>query len=262
VYMKEAVANVMAAARSVGDVTEYGYTPGTCFLAAFIQPRGAVSMNVPMEAGKSYVFLGGGSKDADDVDIEILDSRGKVVAKDDDVDPTPVVRFTPPRAGKYTLRLTLFKADSACFCAVAILQRGGYDIPIRNLADATNDLIGFCNDVWRSGKIRMKFHDSDNQWAIYGSIIKEGTNVSITNLHPGEGTVAVIAAGDGIAEDIDVAVLDENNRVIKEDTRDDASAVVVCHTDADTSYGIRTQLSKSRKKGASFVLTAVLDLSR
>jgi len=123
-------------------------------------------------------------------------------------------------------------------------------------------LIGFCNDVWNSGKIKMKFHDSDNQWAIYGSIIKEGTSVSITNLHPGDGAIAVISAGDSIAEDIDLFLLNDDNRAIKEDTRDAASAVVVYHTEADTSYGIRTQLSKSRKKGASFVLTGVLDVSK
>ena len=151
VHMKEAVANVMVSAKTLGDLTEYGYAPGTCFLAAFIQRRASVSMNIPMDADTSYIFLGGGSKDADDVDIEVLDSRGRAVARDDDADATPVVKFTPVRSGKYTLRLTLFKADSACFCAVAILQRGGYTVPIQNLADATNDLIGFCNDVWSSG---------------------------------------------------------------------------------------------------------------
>jgi len=125
VYMKEAVANVMAAAKGVGDLTNYGYMPGTCFLAAFVQPRGAVNMNIPLDADTPYLFLGGGSKDADDVDIQILDSRGKVVAKDDDTDATPVVRFTPARAGKYTLRLSLYKADTACFLSVAILLAAG-----------------------------------------------------------------------------------------------------------------------------------------
>jgi hypothetical protein len=260
VYMKEAVAGVMSSARTIADLGEFGYVSGTCFLGAYLEPRGFSSMTVPMEEGVTYLILGGGDSDARDVDIQLVDSRGQVVAKDDDADATPLVEFTPPFAGKYTIRLTLFAADRGSFCATAILRRNGYDVPVRNLVDATVHLIAQCEAVWRAVPGQVGFHVSENQWAVYGAILEQEGSTTITNMDPGTRRLAFVSAGDDIAEDIDLWLLDAIDRTLAEDIDADPRPVIVHNTRAGANYGVRTKVARSQRQGASLVLTAVLEV--
>lgn len=260
VYMTEAVANVMAGAKAVSDFSEYGYTPNTCFLAAFLKQRGSAAMNVPMERGTAYMILGGGDSDATDVDIDVTDEAGRVVARDNKDDGSPVVLFTPARSGKYAVRLTLWSGARSSFCAMAILQRGGYDVPVRNLSAATANLIAYCESVDSSTSRTVRFHDSDNQWAIYGTVLRQGEGTDITNIRPANDDLVFVSAGDTVARDIDLFLLDDGGRTIGQDIDADANPLIVHRANGFTSYGLRTKVITSSGGGATLVLTAVLEI--
>jgi hypothetical protein len=81
--------------------------------------------SVNLEAGVSYRFLAAGDKDARDVDLEVLDSEGKVVARDELEDPTAVVNYKAEKDGKYLVRIRLYASrdDLPCVCLSAMMVK-------------------------------------------------------------------------------------------------------------------------------------------
>jgi hypothetical protein len=258
-HMTQAVGRVMGSVRLASNISDYGYDNGICIMAAFLRPGATVAFNRPLERGERYMILGGGDDDVEDLDIEVLDSSGDVVAKDDKVDAAPVVEFTAPRSGQYTIRQRLYKASVGCFCVVAVLRKGGFDVPIRNLVSASSRLIAFCNAVDRNTSGSVAFHDADNQWAIYGSILRQGEDTTITNITLGGGQRCLLAAGDENSSDIDLFVLDSDGDVIGQDTDADATPIVKHKARAGASYGLRVKNVKAG--GATLVLAAILKVS-
>jgi hypothetical protein len=60
---------------------------------------------VRLQAGRPYIFQGACDQDCTDVDMELLDARGTSLVSDVATDDRPVLRYTPQRAGDYTVRL-------------------------------------------------------------------------------------------------------------------------------------------------------------
>lgn len=79
---------------------------------------------VSLVAGADYRFVGGCDMDCNNVDLELLDAAGTVVASDTLPDDFPVVTFTPPAAGVYTVRTHLRTCEvEPCMVAVRALTR-------------------------------------------------------------------------------------------------------------------------------------------
>ena len=81
---------------------------------------------VQLVAGKPYRFLAAGDGDATDVDLEILDPSGNVVAQDAEKDPTATVDFTPRMGGKYTVRVRLYASNAnndPCLCMAVMMTK-------------------------------------------------------------------------------------------------------------------------------------------
>jgi hypothetical protein len=80
---------------------------------------------VPLAAGETYRFIAAGDNDAKDVDIEILDSNNKVMAKDTATDPTATVDFKCKTTGNYLVRIRLYESDenAPCVCAAIMMTK-------------------------------------------------------------------------------------------------------------------------------------------
>lgn len=80
---------------------------------------------VQLTGGKSYRFLAAGDNDAKDVDLEVLDANGKVVAQDSETDPTATVDFTPNATGRYLVRIRLYGSDNnlPCVCLGIVMSK-------------------------------------------------------------------------------------------------------------------------------------------
>lgn len=256
--MTEAVTRVMAGARGLTNASDYGYDKDICVLAAFLREKGKAEFNRSFTRGEKYALVGGGDNSAEDVDIEILDSKGKVVASDTKTDAIPVVTFTAPSTGTYTVRLTLYKGRPS-FCAAVILRDGGYDIPVRNLSTALANLIVRCNAIDRATSDTVTFHDVANQWAMFGTVLSEDTDLKITNIDLGTGKRCVLAVGDGNARDLDLFLLDRDGDTVAKDIDPDAIPTIFYTARNFRSAGVKIKNESSN--GKTLVLTAFLALN-
>ena len=71
-----------------------------------------------LEAGKKYRFLAAGDADAKDVDLEIRNADGKLMAADKFADPEAIVDFAPESTGKYKISVRLFASRNDLPCVV------------------------------------------------------------------------------------------------------------------------------------------------
>ena len=254
--MTQAVGRVMGSVRRIGDNTSFGYDDGICIMAAFLRPGANIDFTRPLVGGQEYVILGGGDFDVEDLDIEIFDPYGRPLTRDVLNDPAPIVRFFAPATGIYTLRQKLFKARTGSFCVVAVLRAGGFDVPVSNLLVATTNLIDFCTRVNQNRGGGVVFHDAENQWAIFGSVLRPNEATTITRLALGQGRRVIVAAGDNNAADIDLFVLDQAGNTVVKDDESDATPIADIQVHGVNSAGLRLHNVQSR--GPALVLSAFL----
>lgn len=256
---------VSSATRVMGPIqkltkdTNYGYCEGICLLAAFLTDKEEVTFNRWFDKGKQVAILGGGDDGVQDLDIVITDKAGKRVAADVMDDPSPVVEFTPSETASYSITVKMAKSGkNGGFATVGILVRGGYSVPVENLAAALTNLILQCEDINNKTRRDVSFTCGNNQWCVFGSIVAMGGDLTVEKLTPGGGDRVLIAGGDRTTTDIDLALLNSKGGVIKEDTDEDAIPRIVFQSQRNTNYGFKVKNMKSR--GASLILTGMLTI--
>ena len=255
--LTESSTRVLGAIKRVTETTKYGYVDGICFLSAFLHKGQDVKFTRDFEAGVKYAVVGGGDDGTKDLDVYILDADGNEVAKDELADNIPVVEFTPRRAGRYTIKVVMFDSGSkGGFGTVGVLKVGGFEVPVRNQATALANLVTEANKVDRQVKEQVLFGSGNNQWAVYGSIIPSGSDLTIENITPGAGRQVWVTGGDTTVEDIDLFLSDAAGRLLMKDEDDDARPLLDYRTKPDQRYSIR--IKNVRSRGASLVLVATL----
>ncbi|GEM_PF-1185445 len=258
VRMTESVARLMDSARLLGDRTSFGYDGNISILSAFLRTDAEVKLTRHFNAGTRYLVLGGGDNQAGDLDIQVLDSDGRMVAEDRLTDAAPVVDFTPTRSGTYTLRVHLYSGKPS-FCTVAILRDGGFTVPVNNVVTALHGLILRCNAVDRMTPTDVTFHDAPNSWAMVGGAFAPGEAQSITHMNLGTGKRVMLSSADSNAIDIDLHVLNEKGEVRAKDEDADPNPIVSVTVNNATDAGLK--ISNVRSNGRSLVLTAFLDVA-
>jgi hypothetical protein len=239
----------------------YGYVNGICFLSAFLHTGREAKFYREFEAGVPYLLAGGGDNGTKDLDLYIIDQDGQVVAKDELTDNFPVVRFTPTRSARYIIRMVMHDAGpNGGFGSVGILRRNGIEVPVRNQAAALAGLIDEANKVDRLVPETVLFSSGEGQWAVYGSILAGGADMTINSLTPGRGTRYWVCGADDTADDVDLYLYDRNDRLIKKDERiDPPRPRLTYQTAADEAYGVRIRNVQSRRP--SLILVGTLTLS-
>ena len=82
--------------------------------------------SVQLTEGQQYRFLASGDNDAKDVDLRIMDLKGKTqYAADVDVAADAIVNFTPKASGRYLVQLRLFdsQGDVPAVCLSVVMQK-------------------------------------------------------------------------------------------------------------------------------------------
>ncbi|HEX4611700.1 MAG TPA: hypothetical protein VH092_26120, partial [Urbifossiella sp.] len=144
------------------------------------------------------------------------------------------------------------------FGTIGILKTGGFEVPVRNQATALANLVTEANRVDRRVKEDVFFSSGGNQWAVFGSIIPSGSDLTINNITPGDGQRVWVTGGDTTVEDVDLYLYDSNNRLLAKDEDDDARPLISYRTKLDQRYSVR--IKNVRSRGASLVLVATLSL--
>jgi hypothetical protein len=253
VYMRQAMDKIVVMGTAVEQKSHFGWDPNLCLMAAFLRPKATVEFDTTLEAGSSYAFLGGGDDTVEDLDLEISRS-GEVVGRDTETDATPVVIVKPTETGTYTIRLNLYKATTGSFVAAAVLKQGGFTVPVKNLERALERNLALAGRAAQLGN-GARFHDYNNQWAMYGWVIRQGEERGITRITFPKGRFHVLAAGDVHSRDLDL-VVKQGGTVLDSDTDDDATPVTTFNAGgSDYSFTVKDVASD----GPSLVIASVIE---
>lgn len=88
-------------------------------------PEWVTLYTVPLQAGKNYRVIAAGDNDARDVDVQIVDANGNVVASDVATDSEAVVNYRAASSQRYSVRLRLYASDQdlPCVCLGIIMEQ-------------------------------------------------------------------------------------------------------------------------------------------
>lgn len=91
-----------------------------------LQPGHDYRWQVNLQGGTQYRVLGACDNECSNVDIELIDNSGAVVASDKAPDDKPVVNFTPASSGQYIVRVILQTCTvGPCYVGARMVAPGG-----------------------------------------------------------------------------------------------------------------------------------------
>jgi hypothetical protein len=264
-FMIQAVGRVADAAKNIEAKSNIGFdVDHACLLGAYLMKGKSIDIVQSFKAGRQYVLLGGGSDNAIDVDLGILDSNNKLIIADTDDDPSPMVKFKPVKDGNYTIRLALEKSKSnGNFVALAIMHEGGYNIPTKNFVASIGRAIMNANAV--SKKVGAKgmdlvFHEQGN-WALYGTVLKPGEVSTFGGLTLVTDPTIALAGADEDGTNIDLFIKDQRaSKVVAKDDDPDATPAVLVSPEAGKMYSL--SVANAAKTGTTMATALLLDVKR
>jgi hypothetical protein len=96
-----------------------------------LEIQGTINQAFRLKTSQGYAFVAVGDDNADDVDLQVLDKNGNVVAQDNDTDESAVVTFAPQQNETYTARVIMFGCKTGkCEYAIGV-YRGSRDLKRR-----------------------------------------------------------------------------------------------------------------------------------
>jgi len=218
-YLTQALGRAVTATQDLQNGTSLGLESGgkPAVMGGWMDQGESVSIRRDLEVGVRYVFIAGGDDDAIDVDLEILDASGNRLVHDTATDSIAIVEFRPYSTEPYEIRTTLYRSNGPSVVVCAVMQDGGYTIPLHDFEAATAKLIVSATE----SRVDRLVHQP-NQWSFYGVIVRGGEVATIRNVRLGEGPRNVLAVGDTDVEDIDLCVTDAYDNVLARDEHADA----------------------------------------
>ena len=254
-FMAQAVGRVAASVRLAGRQLNLGYREGLSLLGSYNRVGTFTTFGTDFHMGHTYVITAGGDDDATDVDLEIRDPDGRVLADDKGAGPSSVLSFTCKRRGYHEIKLTLHGSRAThSFCAMTILQVGGWDVPPLNMVESVAKILAAKVVLAEQGH-RLKFLDQPNQWSLFGGVLPKSESIQVYKMTLGRGRRVFIAAGDRHADDID-AYLQSNHRTIVSDEEADPHPLLEHYTDNRIEYSFK--ITNAQADGPSMIVGIVL----
>lgn len=260
-YMGLALQKTLSFAQYFEEATTFGFDgSATAILGGYLDGEG-LSIDRPLKAGVQYVVFATGSSE-DDIDLGIMDAGGQPVALDNDNDAQPMVSFTPPQDGSYTILVAPGKADMEMFAAVGIMvDKGGYRVGPETLQGVYQSLLDrghlASTQMAKAGAAKgLHFHAGQREWALLGTFLDPRTEVSLNGIHLA-GPSVVISSAHHESCDLNVELRDPSGRKWS-DTEADAVPVIIVE---DPKVGAAHDLTLSYVKGEEPTLAATLILT-
>ncbi len=111
------------------DATQNQYGAGMVAAPGFqdgiadLQPGGDARWQLHLQAGTPYRIIGACDNECSNVDLELIDASGAVVASDVLPDDYPIVDHTPAEAGIYQIKVMMMTCTLApCYAGARILS--------------------------------------------------------------------------------------------------------------------------------------------
>lgn len=168
--------------------------PENCMLGAMLDPKTSVSYTKSLRGGEFYSFITA-SDDADSfMSIEVTNSAGEVVAKDDDPGAIGLAYLEVADTADYTIKVTLEKeSGDARFVALATQSTIGLKGNVGLGTYTTNDYLTMLKNLNKkateavngTGK-SLRFRQGDNQWCLVGGLPSSTSAIRIANIELGD----------------------------------------------------------------------------
>ncbi len=253
----QALERVVNKAKAVTATENYGFMQGGCVFGVMLTPGSSVSETLALNAGGSYVFIGGGDSTTRDVDILLSDSGGRVLKQDTGGDASPFVLFEPKKSGTYKMTLRLKSSQGGkAFCAATVLRTGGAKVPIERITQAAFRM-GAASQLIFNAAQGGQFNQDSNTWALYGVVLSSKQQAQSDYKRYKAGNRVFVAVGDDRIKDLDLYLLDGNKKVVAGDNKNGAVAAVAYKT-RPGNYSIAALNNYST--GPSLIMGILLDL--
>ena len=105
------VAQVYEQLRGYQEELELGAMTHQPYTGSMAEGR-TLSVNVQLDAGSDYAFLGVCDNDCSDLDLRVYDSMGNMVDEDIELDDYPVLSVSAKRAGTYRVEVVMETCSS------------------------------------------------------------------------------------------------------------------------------------------------------
>ena len=97
--------------RLVGRLSDEGYEQTHLRRMGRLNDDGTQTYTINLNRNKAYAIAGVCDNDCSDLDLILLDSRGRVVDQDDSTDDAPVVTVSPSKSGTYRVRVRMYECS-------------------------------------------------------------------------------------------------------------------------------------------------------
>lgn len=235
---------------------------GPCLYGGMIGVKDSHPLTVKLKANCDYIAVVVGDRNVQDLDMRVIGPNGRILGVDNRVNPSARVAFRTGQAGTHTIRVHLFRGRQTSFCALVLLERDGWDVPLNHQAVAT---IGFMDAAAKSAILVQRLtrgavslqtpYGGASGWSLVGQVLQQGEAHSFGDLAPGNGLHVTLAAGCNAAQDIDLKVFEQNGVLVAQDIDPDAHPICIVPTRAGAKYRVETLLPAS--SGPSLVLTSL-----
>jgi len=275
-YLNEAFTRATEIAKALNKKLGYGYAKeaNPSILVGWVNQGGRKEFTWNLQGGVEYVLLADGDLDATDVDLEVFageDTRGQPIVQDLRLNREAVVTFTPRFNGKFTAKLSLAGSTNnvPCACAMVLMRKNGWNLPVANLDTAfgalTKSMESVDNNLQRTLGVRLDIHKGDNQWAVYGGVAGRNETVGASKMSIGEGDRVIIGAGDRFTKQLDLEYLDDNNNILQNhDVKSPVNLPYLVRNERLNRFGqseLRgVNLRNVNTNGASVIMFAVTDV--
>lgn len=209
---------VVCSTLGVGSVYAQGLDDGWVFGGNTLSAGGNAEFTREFTAYKTYIIMADGQAGADDVDIEILDSRRNVVVSDFSSSRQARVVFRPVFSGSYTIRLTLARGSGKPLCYYFVfVESGGWEMSAETFSSVLARVdIAVLAASNATGAVPERF---------FGYILHPNQKQSIVVRGLNGGYVA-FAVGSDRVRDVDLTVR-RNGRIIERDINPDDIAFCI-----------------------------------
>ena len=273
-FLSEAFVRVTDLATKANTKLQYGYAKeaNPSILAGWVKRGGRLEFTYRnLIGGGEYLFLADGDNDAEDVDVQVYSgtsTQGTPISQDVGTNRDAIVAFTPPANGNYTVKLTLAgsRNNVECACALVLMRKNGWNLPIGNLDKAmgqlTKSIETVDTDFRRNLNRRLDINKGDNQWAVFGGVVNAGEFIGVRDVSLGVGHRVFFGASDTFAQSLDLDVLDAGGRVLA--SQDPKSPALLPYLVREERNGVTpvrgVDLRNTRSNGAAIVMFAIADV--
>jgi len=241
-------------AGAAGDYHGYGMASnGFCLLGGWITQGRTLQYSMNLEQGSSYLYVGAGDRDVQDLDISVNDGTNTV--EDTETDNTPFVHVDAQSNCEVTITVTNYHGSGqADFCVMIILESEGGQANIQSLNDAAQGLVQLIDNA--HGFATDQATDASS-WCIMGGLFTQGQEFGITRAFS-RGHYEIVGWGDSRAKDLDSSVHNTDGSEVASDTETDNTPIVPFDVNGKGTTRCTVNLKMYNSKGNAFGVCAIL----